>query len=73
MDTSTETGSSSPGGLRDNIGRPYVTDTQTGTVAVFMTGDRASAYVRPVHGGPEWEVDPSRLRPATPAEIRAAQ
>lgn len=59
--------------LRDPLGRQYVTDTQTVTVAVLMGESYGSIYVRPVHGGPEWAVTRDRLRPATAAEIKAAQ
>lgn len=61
------------GALRDAMGRQYVTDTQTNTVAVLMGTAYGKTYVRPVHGGPEWAVTRDRLRPATAAEIRAAQ
>ncbi|MEU0135649.1 hypothetical protein ABZ172_16715 [Streptomyces sp. NPDC006296] len=59
--------------LRDPLGRQYVTDTQTDTVAVLMGEAFGSVYVRPVHGGPERAIGPDRLRSATAAEIRAAQ
>lgn len=59
--------------MRDELGRPYVTDKQTAVVGVLMAKDRGLIYVRPIHGGPEWAVDPSRLRPATADEIKAAQ
>lgn len=59
------------GAMRDAVGRQYVIDTQTGTVGVLMATSYGKAYVRPVHGGPEWAVAPARLRPATASEIEA--
>lgn len=58
--------------MRDELGRPYVTDQKTATVGILMTEDHGLIYVRPVHGGPEWAVDATRLRPATPDEVKAA-
>lgn len=58
--------------MRDELGRPYVTDQQTATVGILMAKDNGLIYLRPIHGGPEWAVDAARLRPATPAEVKAA-
>lgn len=80
MDTSADAiTESTKGGLCDPLGRQYVTDTQTGTVGLFMakqaatTTATARVFVRPIHGGPEWELSPARLRLATRAEIEAAR
>lgn len=74
MDTSTERISKNAlGALCDHLGRRYVTDTQSGTVAIYMDTVEGRAYIRPMHGGPEWTLPQSRLRSATLAEVKAAQ
>ncbi|MFE2224778.1 hypothetical protein ACFXAH_24740 [Agrobacterium deltaense] len=67
------TATPSPGVQLDPVGRQYVTDTRTGTVVVLMDEAYGNAYVRPIHGGPEWRVEPGRLRPATAEEVEAAR
>ncbi|WP_405561150.1 hypothetical protein [Streptomyces sp. NBC_01180] len=53
-----------------------VYDPATGRVGEFR-GSVAYATLRPLGGGPVWQADPERIRPATPAErisagVRAA-
>lgn len=46
-------------------------DEQTNTIGRLVATTNTSAFFRPLHGGPEWEIERERLRPATEEEIAA--
>ncbi len=49
-----------------------VVDEASGRVGRVMDRVGGRIWLRPLRGGREWDADPARVRPATPAERLAA-
>jgi hypothetical protein len=52
--------------------RRIAVDTRTGTIGEVMAEELSRVYLRPLHGGPEWALPASRIRPATPDDVKSA-
>ncbi|MGC5400224.1 hypothetical protein ACPXCP_31345 [Streptomyces sp. DT20] len=52
---------------------PLAIDTRTGTIGILMGEYLGQAYLRPIHGGPEWRLPAELVRPATTEEAEAAR
>lgn len=65
-------GGSPPGPPEPAVG-DTVHDTLRDRVGVVMAHEGPYVQLRPLGGGREWDADPARIRPLTPAELLSAR